>query len=309
MTKQPSPLQQGDKVTLVATARSVTPELIEPSVRLLESWGLRVSIPDHLFDCQNQFAGSDELRRDLLQQALNDTDSHAILCAKGGYGSVRIIDELDFKPFIRHPQWVIGFSDVTVLHSHIHQLFGIETLHATMPTNIPFDATTNHYPSIDTLHRALFGESLEYSIAPHPLNRDGESEAQVVGGNLSILYSLMGSRSQIDTRGKILMIEDLDEYLYHIDRMMQGLRRCGMLEGLSGLIVGAMSDMHDNTVAFGSTAYEIIRHTVEDYHYPVVFGAPFGHTGTDNCAIPLGRQIHLQVGPNLSQINIPPSCC
>ena len=216
MTKQPRPLQKGDKIAIVAPARSVIHEMINPTVELLSSWGLCPIVPNELFAHQNQFAGSDTQRRNLLQDALNSSDISAILCAKGGYGTVRIIDQLDFSYFEQHPKWLIGFSDITVLHSHIHQNFHIETLHATMPTNIPSDATSVPYPSIESLHEILFGNGFEYLVNQHPLNHEGYAEAEVVGGNLSILYSLMGSNSQIDTRGKILFIEDLDEYLYHI---------------------------------------------------------------------------------------------
>lgn len=309
MTKQPRPLQKGDKIAIVAPARSVTPEMIEPSIELLSSWGLQPVVPESLFDRQDQFAGSDTHRRNLLQDVLDSSDISAILCAKGGYGTVRIIDQLDFSSFVQRPKWIIGFSDITVLHSHIHQHFHIETLHATMPTNIPSDATSVPYPSTQSLKQILFGNGYEYPVKQHTLNQKGCAEAEVVGGNLSILYSLMGSSSQIDTRGKILFIEDLDEYLYHIDRMMQGLKRCGMLDDIAGLIVGAMSDMHDNTVPFGSSAYEIIRDCVGDAPYPILFDAPFGHTATNNCALPLGRRILLSVNNAHNLITIPPSCC
>lgn len=291
----PRYLQPGDCVALAATARKVSPAEMDAAVRLLTSWGLRVRQPEGLYADCHQFAGDDRTRAALLQQQLDDPDVRAIVCARGGYGTVRIIDRLDFSRFAHNPKWIVGYSDVTVLHSHIHRHLGVETLHATMPIDIPPDADRTSYPATDTLRRALFGEALTYRFDPANGNRTGEAEAPLVGGNLSILYSLCGSPSDIDTDGKILFIEDLDEYLYHIDRMMQNLRRCGKLARLRGLVVGALSKMHDNTIPFGRIAEEIVADAVRDYDYPVCFGAPAGHIGTDNHALILGRTVQLRV--------------
>ena len=293
----PPYLQSGDRVAIVATARKVSPAEIEPTLRLLASWGLQPVVPDGLYASFGQFAGTDSHRAALLQQCLDDPTIRAVICARGGYGTVRIIDRLDFTAFSRNPKWIVGFSDVTVLHSHIRRTLGIPTLHATMPLNIPAGADSHPYPSTDTLRRALFGQPLSYTLPPHPLGRPGSAQGPVVGGNLSILYSLCGSSSDIDTDGCILFLEDLDEYLYHIDRMMQNLRRCGKLQNLRALLVGALTDMHDNAVPFGRTAEEIILDAVADYGYPVCFNAPFGHIGTANCALPLGREAHLTSTP------------
>lgn len=295
---QPPYLHEGDRVAVVATARKVSPAEIAPTVKLLTSWGLQPVIPDGLYAADHQFAGTDSHRAAILQQCLDDHSIHAVFCARGGYGTVRIVDSLDFSAFARNPKWIVGYSDVTVLHSHVRRTLGIATLHATMPLNIPADAARKSYPSTDSLRRALFGEALEYAIPSHPQDRAGTATGTVVGGNLSILYSLCGSPSDIDTTGCILFIEDLDEYLYHIDRMMMNLRRCGKLENLKGLLVGAFSDMHDNTIPFGRTAEEIILDAVGDYGYPVCFSAPFGHIGTDNCALPLGKEARLNVSPS-----------
>ena len=300
---RPPHLQPGDRVAIVAPARKISPQEIEPAVDLFRSWQLDVVLPDHLFDADNQFAGDDPTRALTLQQQLDDPAVRAIFCARGGYGTVRIVDRLDFTHFCQHPKWIVGYSDITVLHSHIHHHFGIETLHATMPLNIPPDALSTPYPAIDTLRQALFGESLSHTLPSQPLNRTGTAHGQLVGGNLSILYSLCGSPSDIDTDGKILFIEDLDEYLYHIDRMMMNLKRCGRLARLAGLIVGQMSDMHDNTVPFGSTAEEIIRDAVAEYSYPVCFNYPAGHNGTDNHALILGRPTTLSVTPDSSSLS------
>ena len=293
--KTPPYLQPGDRVAIVAPARKISRPETHAAVSLFRSWQLDVVLPDHLFDSDRQFAGSDATRAETLQQQLDDPDIRAIFCARGGYGIVRIIDRLDFSRFCQHPKWIVGYSDITVLHSHRHRHCGIETLHATMPINIPDDTVQSPCPATDTLRQTLFGGCLEYSCPPHPLNRNGAAKGQLVGGNLSMLYSLCGSPSDIVTDGKILFIEDLDEYLYHIDRMMQNLRRCGKLARLRGLVVGALSKMHDNTIPFGRTAEEIVADAVRDYDYPVCFGAPVGHIGTDNHALILGRTVRLRV--------------
>ena len=292
---RPPYLQSGDSVAIVAPARKIERHEIDAAVRLFRSWQLDVVLPPHLFDADNQFAGDDHIRALTLQEQLDNPKIRAIICARGGYGTVRIIDRLDFTRFAKSPKWLVGYSDVTVLHSHIHRHLDIETLHATMPINIHADADSTHYPAIETLRQALFGDTLTYSLPSHPLCRTGSAHGQLVGGNLSILYSLCGSPSDIDTNGKILFIEDLDEYLYHIDRMMMNLKRCGHLAHLAGLVVGQMSDMHDNAVPFGATAEQIIRDAVAEYDYPVCFNFPAGHNGVDNHALILGRPATLTV--------------
>jgi len=303
--KRPNYLRKGDKIAIAAPARRVAREELSGAIRLFESWGLEVVLPDHLFDTDNQFAGSDDTRAHLMQGLLDNPDIKAIICARGGYGTVRIVDKLDFTRFQNSPKWIVGYSDVTVLHSHIHQNLGIETLHGTMPINIPADASEKNYPATETLRKALGGDELCYTCAPHPMDRQGVAEGLLVGGNLSMLYSLCGSKSGIDTRGKILFIEDLDEYLYHIDRMMMNLKRSGHLQGLAGLVVGAMSNMHDNAIPFGRSAEQIVRDAVEEYGYPVCFGFPAGHIGTGNCALALGRQVRLEVDGGAELLFLP----
>ena len=300
---RPPYLNPGDKVAIVAPARKISPQEVAPAVALFRSWGLEPVLPEHLFDSDHQMAGTDSIRAAVLQQQLDDPAIRAIFCARGGYGTVRIIDRLDFTAFHRWPKWVVGYSDITVLHSHIHRHLGIETLHAIMPINIPQDAADGSLPAIESLRKALFGEPLRHTCPPHRLNRKGTASGWLVGGNLSILYSLCGSPSDIDTDGKILFIEDLDEYLYHIDRMMTNLKRCGHLKGLAGLVVGQMSDMHDNTIPFGRTAEEIVRDAVEEYGYPVCFNFPAGHNGTDNHALILGREARLEVSDTAVSIS------
>ena len=296
----PEFLKKGDKVAIVATARKVSPEEIQPSVDLFRSWGLEVVTDENLYATDNQFAGNDALRAASLQQYLDNPEIKAIVCARGGYGTVRIIDRLDFTAFAKNPKWIVGYSDVTVLHSHINKNMGVSTLHATMPLNIPADATAKSYPAVESLKAALFGKLQGYSrlqlrTPSFAYNRKGVCRGELVGGNLSILYSLCGSASDIDTDGKILFVEDLDEYLYHIDRMMQNLKRTGKLHKIKGLIVGAMSDMHDNTIPFGKTAEEIVYEAVAEYDYPVLFCQNFGHVGTSNLALPLGVETEIIV--------------
>lgn len=286
-------LRAGDRVALAAPARAVSPEEMAPAINTLTAWGLEVVVPDGLYERQGQLAGSDEHRTELLQGLLDDPSIGAIFCARGGYGTVRIVDKLDFKGFAKHPKWIVGYSDATVLHSHVQATLGLPTMHATMPINFPADGKP--CAATDSLRQTLFGKPTDIVWERHRLDRQGVAEGVVVGGNLSILYSLLGSRSQIDTRGKILLIEDLDEYLYHIDRMMQALRRAGMLDGLAGLVVGGLTEMHDNSIPWGHTAEEIVMEAVGDKGYPVAFGAPIGHIGTENRALPLGMKARMTI--------------
>lgn len=291
--KTPPFLEPGDKIGLVATARKISYEELKPAINKLSEWGFNPGTSPNLFAEDNQYAGDDKTRIRSFQTLLDDPEIKAILCVRGGYGTVRIIDSLNFTRFIQNPKWIIGYSDVTVLHAHIHRNFGVETLHATMPLNFPADGSNND--SLLSMYAAISGHPLEYSIPSFKLNRNGETEGVLMGGNLSILYSLLGSNSLPDSTGKILFIEDLDEYLYHIDRMMMALKRAGMLKSLSGLIVGGMSEMKDNTIPFGKTAEEIIAEHVSEYNYPVCFQFPAGHQ-PDNYALILGRKIRLQIG-------------
>ena len=289
---KPPYLQKGDCIGIVAPARKISYAEIEFACKWLENEGFKVVYEDSLFEESHQFAGKDTIRRDAFQKMLDDRNIKAILCARGGYGSVRIIDQLDFTEFCKYPKWICGYSDVSVFHAHIHQNFGISTLHATMPINMVFSESESE--SLNTLLKSLYGEPMDYQIPCHPYNTIGIAEGELIGGNLSILYSLMGSPSEIDTTGKILVIEDLDEYLYHIDRMIVNLKRAGKLEKLSGLIVGGMSEMRDNTIPFGETAEEIIIRHCKAYGYPICFGFPVGHI-KENWALKMGVSVQLEV--------------
>lgn len=285
----------GDTVGLVATARKVVAEEIQFAIETLKSWGLKAVLAPNLFQSYHQFADTDIERAKALQTFLDDRKNvKAILAVRGGYGTVRMVDHLNFERFKDYPKWFIGYSDVTVLHAHIHENIGIETIHGMMALDFP-PMTHGTSCGVESLHSALFGKPLDYDFAPSVLNRVGCCEGKIIGGNLSVLYSISNSVSDIHTDGKILFIEDLDEYLYHIDRMMMQLKRSGKLAKLKGLLVGAFTKMHDNTVPFGSTAEEIIRQAVEEYDFPVAFHFPSGHLGAENLAMRLGAEIRLNV--------------
>jgi len=294
--KQPAYLTSGDRVALISTARKIDQRIVDSAVKTFSSWGLEIVPGKHLFAEEDQFAGSDELRMQDFQSALDDPSISAIICARGGYGTVRIVDGISWKNFLELPKWVIGYSDVTVLHGQL-QVLGVESIHASMPVNFP----SNSLESLETLRAALFGESLGYSFAPHDFNKNGTAKGELIGGNLSILYSLNGTSSFPDTHGRILFIEDLDEYLYHIDRMMMTLKRAGYFEQLSGVVVGGMSDMNDNEVPFGKTANEIIRNNLSEYSFPVCYGFPAGHLD-DNRALIMGREVVLSIGSKESTL-------
>jgi len=285
---QPPLLKKGDKIGVIAPARKIAKEEIQNAIDLFTRWGLEVVLSKNLFRIDNQFAGTDDERAEDLQTMLDDASIKAVISARGGYGTIRIIDKIDFAKFKKNPKWVIGYSDITVLHSHIHNL-EIETLHATMPINF-----SKNSEATETLRKALFGEKLKYEFESHPLNRTGAADGELVGGNLSLLYALTGSVSDIKTEGKILFVEDLDEYLYHIDRMMLNLKRSGKLSHLAGLVVGGMTNMKDNTIPFGKTAEEIILDAVKEFSYPVCFNFPAGHIDK-NLALCFGKKVNLEV--------------
>lgn len=291
----PLPLKAGDTIAIVATARKVSRDEMAPAIDILQQWGLHVTEGKNLYADKNQFAGDDTLRAEDFQWALDNPNIKAVLFARGGYGSVRIIDSINFSEFKKNPKWLIGFSDITTIHSHVHKQLNIVTLHAPMAINFPKTPDV----ILKQIKEFLFGNSIVLNAATHPLNRTGNATGQLVGGNLSILYSLAASASDINTEGKILFLEDLDEYLYHIDRMMMQLKRSGKLHGLAGLVVGAMSDMKDNTIPFGKTAEEIIAEHVSEYNFPVCFNFPAGHI-TENNLLAMGSYTELIVENKVS---------
>lgn len=291
-------LKKGDLVAIAATARKVSKEEMKPAISILESWGLKVLESDDLYQAENQFAGSDQTRTESLQKLLDNPKVKAIFCARGGYGTVRMVDALDFDVFLENPKWIIGYSDITVLHMHLHQKLGYTSLHGPMPINWQPDKL--HKESLDFLKKTLFEKPQEIKFARHGLNqREDKTHGILVGGNLSVLYSIMGSRSEPSYANKILFLEDLDEYLYHIDRMIMGLKRAGKLDNLSALLIGDMSEMKDNTVPFGKSAYEIIVDAVKEYDYPVIFGLPAGHEAK-NLSLVFGARYFLKPGKEIS---------
>lgn len=294
-------LKPGDTIGIAATARKISYEELLPSIAIFESWGLHVKIASNIGLEYNQFAGSDEQRAFGLQSFLVDPDINAIICARGGYGTVRIIDLLDFKAFSLHPKWLVGYSDITILHNKLN-LLRIPSVHGTMPINMQPDKADEE--SIALLKQILFSNTVpKIETPPHSLNRIGGVKAELVGGNLSVIYSQLGSASDLDTNGKILFLEDLDEYLYHIDRMMMALKRSGKLNHLAGLVVGGMSDMKDNSIPFGKTAEEIISEHISAYDYPVCFGFPSGHEKR-NLPLVFGKIYHLSVTEKSASLDL-----
>jgi muramoyltetrapeptide carboxypeptidase len=254
---------------------------------------LKVVIGESVMSAYHQFAGTDDVRAKDFQVMLDNPEIKAIFSARGGYGSSRLLDSIDFSAFQKSPKWVVGFSDITAVLSHIHT-FNIESLHATMPKLFLQEGGEE---SLESLRKILFGEALNYGINSHEMNRLGVSKGQLIGGNLAILSHIFGSKSDINYDGKILFLEDVNEYLYSIDRMMIQLKRSGKLENLAGLIVGHFSDCQDNDVPFGKTANEVIQEAVATYNFPVCYGFPVGHE-PENWAMPVGREVILDVKNN-----------
>jgi muramoyltetrapeptide carboxypeptidase len=282
-------LKAGDTVALVCTARKFFPVDAKPAIDLLESWGLNVKLGTTIGLDNFQLGGTDTERAADFQAQLDDENVKAIWCARGGYGTVRIIDALDFIKFKKHPKWIMGFSDVTVLHSQLNTE-RVASLHSIMPFTVP-----NAPEEVkETLRKALFGETISYTIPSKSYDVKGTASGELVGGNISILFSLLGSKSAIDTKDKILFIEDLDEYLYHIDRMMYNLKRNGYFENVKGIIVGSMTDMHDNEIPFGQNEVQIITEIAKENRIPIAFQFPAGHQ-SDNRTLILGQQVVFEV--------------
>ncbi len=290
-------LKAGDVIGICAPARKVSPEEMKDGIAWLTQKGFQVKESEHLYNSQNQFSGSDEERANDLQTLINDPEVRAIIFARGGYGWVRIIDHLDFSSLEKNPKWLIGFSDVTVLHSHLNIHHSICTLHAPMMINLMIDKRNEE--AANKIIDVITGKNIRYTEATtNYLNREGSCEGELVGGNLSLLYALAGTPSDLVTENKILFIEDLDEYLYHIDRMMMQLKRSGKLKNLKGLIIGGMSDMRDNAIPFGKSAVEIISEAVAEYNYPVCFDFPAGHIDR-NLPLVFGANVKLKVEKNV----------
>ena len=284
----PPCLQKGDTILIIATARAKNKEFIDPAIKTLEGWGLIVELGANIFKSYHQFAGTDKERADDLQWAINHKTAKSVLISSGGYGTLRIIDRINFKPLLKNPKWFIGYSDTTVIHSRLMNL-NIASIHGTMA----FQFLKNKKATL-SIKNLLFGQTINYIIKKHKLNKEGSATGDIIGGNLSLLYALSGSSDDFSGKNKILFIEDLDEQLYHIDRMMHQLKRSGKLKNLNGLIVGGMSDMKDNAIPYGKTAEEIIYEAVKEYKYPVCFNFPAGHI-KNNTAIYFGKKARLEI--------------
>ena len=296
MIKTPSYLNVGDTIGIVCPAGYMNLEKVQTCINTLQDWGYKVKTGKTLnSDSQNYFSGTDEERLNDFQQMLDAAEVKAILCARGGYGIGRIIDQINFKRFKQNPKWIIGFSDVTILHSHIYSNYKIATLHGPMASAFNDDGYKNEF--VLSLKNAMEGKKIKYECAVHELNKRGEAIGELVGGNLTLLAHLTGSSSDIKTKGKILFLEDIGEYLYNIDRMLYQLKRSGKLNKLAGLIIGGFTDMKDTERPFGKTVYKTIDEAVKEYDYPVCFGFPVSHE-KENYALKVGAGYKLKVGKN-----------
>ncbi len=294
MIKIPPYLQPGDTIGIVCPAGYMARERAQTCIDTLQSWGYQVKTGSTLgSDSTNYFSGTDDERLRDLQQIIDDDSVKAILCARGGYGVSRIIDRIDFRSFKKAPKWIIGFSDITVLHSHIYSRYKTASLHAPMAGAFNDGGATNEY--VLSLKQALEGRKARYTCDTHEFNNRGEAVGDLVGGNLSLIAHLIGSDSDIKTRGRILFLEDVGEYRYNIDRMFHQLKRSGKLEKLAGLIIGGFSDMKDTERPFGESTEEIIYDLVKEYDYPICFNFPVSHA-KENYALKVGVGYKLKVG-------------
>jgi muramoyltetrapeptide carboxypeptidase len=296
MIKTPPYLQIGDTIGIVCPASYMAMEKAQACIDSIKSWGFKVKIGKTLgAKSKNYFSGTDTQRLSDLQRMLDNDKIKAVLCARGGYGTGRIIDNISFEKIKKKPKWIIGFSDVTILHAHLHSNYNIASIHS--PMAAAFNNNENNNEFVRSLQNVLMGEKIRYACDGHPFNKKGKSIGELVGGNLSLLAHLSGTTSAFDTNGRILFIEDVGEYLYNIDRMVYQLKRNGKLNGLSALIVGGFTDMKDTERPFGKNVYEIIRDIVSGYDFPVCFNFPVGHQ-RENYALKIGAVYTLTIRKN-----------
>lgn len=292
----PPYLQKGDTIGMVCPAGFMAPEKWQTCVQTLQDWGFKVELGATMNSASTTyFSGTDEERKLDLQRMLDDKKIKAILCGRGGYGMGRIIDQLDFKKFERRPKWIIGFSDITVLHAHLNRVIGIASIHG--PMAAAFNEGGDENPYVQSLKAMLLGTKAEYNAAPHAFNIAGTAQGRLVGGNLSLIAHLIGTRSAFKTKGKLLFLEDVGEQLYNVDRMFYQLKRAGVLDGLAGLVLGGFTDNKDTERPFGQTVEEILHHLVKDCEYPVCFGFPVSHE-KENFALKVGAKYQLLVSPS-----------
>jgi muramoyltetrapeptide carboxypeptidase len=293
MIEIPPYLQKGDTIGMVCPAGYMTLEKVQACVKTLQDWGYNVKLGPTIGSASTTyFSGTDEERLADFQQMLDDDEVRCVLCGRGGYGLGRIIDQIDFKKFRKQPKWIVGYSDITVLHSHLYANYYISSLHAPMAAAFNDDGYKNEY--IGSLKNALEGKKAKYQCEPHAFNKKGEAIGELVGGNLSLLAHLTGTDSDIKTKGRILFLEDIGEYIYNVDRMMHQLKRSGKLSKLAGLVIGGFTDMKDTERPFGQTVYELIRDLVKEYDYPVCYGFPVSHSN-ENYALKVGVGYKLKV--------------
>lgn len=297
----PPYLQPGDTIAIVAPAGILKnkQQVIEKAVEMINGWGFHVVFGKNLYKQNNHFSGTDQERAADVQQALDDPTIKAIWAARGGYGSVRILDKLDFTKFLQQPKWFIGYSDITAFHSHIHNL-GVQTIHGMMAVSVDDDAALLQ-ETIETFKKAIFGKIIKYEIDSSEYNKIGEAEGEIVGGNLTLLSNMLGSKSSINTDGKILFFEEIGEYKYHIDRMLQSLKRAGYFTNCKGVIVGDMTKIKTNSTPWGSSTHQLIFDALKEYDFPIIFNFPAGHEA-DNRALILGRKIKMTVTKDKSTL-------
>jgi muramoyltetrapeptide carboxypeptidase len=288
----PPYLKKGDTIGIVCPAGFMPFEKAETCINVLKTWGYKVKVGKTLGSQFNYFSATDEERLSDLQQMLDDDLVQAILCGRGGYGTGRIIDQINFKKFRKKPKWIIGYSDITVLHSHLYSRFNIASIHAPMAAAFNDEEYKNEY--IQSLKKAIIGKKANYKCQIHPYNKTGEATGELFGGNLSLIAHLIGTPSDINTKGKILFLEDIGEYLYNVDRMMYQLMRSGKLSNLSALVIGGFSEMKDTTVPYGQQVYDILNDVVKQYSYPVCFNFPVSHE-KENYALKVGVEYTLKV--------------
>jgi len=291
----PPYLKKGNTVSITCPAGYMAAEKAQTCISTLQSWGFDVMVGKTLGS--KYFSGSDEIRKNEMQAMLDDENIHAILCGRGGYGVTRIIDELDFTKFKKKPKWIIGFSDITILHAHLYTKVKVASLHA--PMAAAFNEGENIY--IQAWHKALIGKKAKFSCAAHSFNKCGTASAEIIGGNLSLLVHLIGTTSDMNTKNKILFIEDIGEHIYNVDRMLYQLKRSGKLDNLAGLIVGGFTDMQDTERPFGKKVYKLIKEITGPYNYPVCFGFPVSHQ-TENYALKVGLPYILKISKNKTQL-------
>jgi len=289
----PPYLKKGDLVGIVCPAGFMPVDKVSECIRVLfEVWGLKVKVGKTVGSQYHYFSGTDDERLSDLQEMMDDPSVKAILCGRGGYGTGRIIDRINFRKFNRQPKWIIGFSDITILHSHLLSRYNIASIHGPMANAFNGEGYLNEY--VRSLHRALTGKKANYTTSLHPFNQTGKGSGILTGGNLSLIAHLIGTPSDVNTRGKILFLEDIGEYRYNIDRMFYQLKRSGKLKSLAGLVLGNFSEAKDTEIPFGKTVEEIIRDIVKEYDYPVCYGFPVSHE-KENLALKTGLMYELSV--------------